>query len=370
MQMKIGVLKETHPHENRCSIIPSDVVRYVKLGFEVLVEQGIGASIGYADEDYVKAGAEVCTERDVVFAEGGIILALRPISIADAQKVKAGSLLVSYLDPANNQDLLRTLADRGATAVSMEFIPRTTRAQKMDALSSQASLAGYAAVLLAASETDHVLPMMTTPAGTINAGRVFIIGAGVAGLQAIATAKRLGARVDAFDTRPVVAEQVKSLGARFVEVDLGETGQTKDGYAKALTEEQLAKQREVMAKQCAMSDIVITTAQVFGRKAPIIITKEMVQGMKPGSIIIDLAVETGGNTEGAEAGKVVDVNGVRIFGHYNMPGKVAYHASQMYSANLFNFVDEFWDKETKILKLSLDDDILAGCVKAHEGKVL
>ncbi len=368
--MKIGVLKENHPHENRCSIIPSDVGRYTRLGLEVMVERGIGESIGYSDEDYVKAGAEVCAERDVLFAEGTIILALRPIGMADAQKIKAGSLLVSYLDPANNQDLLRALADRGITAVAMEFIPRTTRAQKMDALSSQASLAGYAAVLLAASETHYALPMMTTPAGTINAARVFVIGAGVAGLQAIATAKRLGARVDAFDTRPVVAEQVRSLGARFVEVDLGETGQTKDGYAKALTEEQLAKQREVMAKQCAVSDIVITTAQVFGKKAPIIITKDMVAGMKPGSIIIDLAVETGGNTEGAEPGKVVDVNGVRIYGYYNLPGRVAYHASQMYSANLFNFIDEFWDKETKTLRLSLEDEILAGCIKTHEGKVL
>jgi H+-translocating NAD(P) transhydrogenase subunit alpha len=367
--MKIGVIKETHPNENRCSIIPSDVARYVKLGLQVIVEQGIGNSIGYADEAYVKAGAEVSANRDELFAEGNIILALRPLSVSDGQKLRPGTLLVGYLDPGNNADLLRTLADRGVTAVSMEYIPRSTRAQKMDALSSQASLAGYAAVLLAAAETDHVLPMMSTPAGTINASRVFVIGAGVAGLQAIATAKRLGARVDAFDTRPVVAEQVRSLGARFVEVDLGETGQNKDGYANALTEDQLAKQREVMAKQCAMSDVVITTAQIFGRKAPIIITKEMVAGMRPGSMIVDLAVETGGNTEGAIAGQVVDINGVRIFGQVNMPGRVAYHASQMYSANLYNFVDEYWDKEQKTLKLSLEDDILASCVKTHEGKI-
>jgi H+-translocating NAD(P) transhydrogenase subunit alpha len=367
--MKISVLKETHPHENRCACIPADVAKYVKLGLTVLIETGLGSMIGYSDEDYVKSGAEVTTDRNVLFAEGDIVLSLRAIGVHEASKLKTGSLLIGYLDPMQNTDLLNTLAVGGVTAVSVEFIPRTTRAQKMDALSSQASLAGYAAVLLAASHSDHVLPMMTTPAGTINAGRVFVIGAGVAGLQAIATAKRLGARVDAFDTRPVVAEQVRSLGARFVEVDLGETGQTKDGYAVALTEDQLQKQREVMAKQCAMSDVVITTAQIFGRKAPVIITSDMVAGMKPGSIIVDLAVETGGNVQGSEIGKVIDINGVRIFGQVNMPGKVAFHASQMYSANLFHFVDEFWDKEQKTLKISLDDDILAGCVKAHNGLV-
>jgi H+-translocating NAD(P) transhydrogenase subunit alpha len=368
--MKISVIKETHPHENRCACIPAEVARYTKLGLSVLVESGIGQSIGYTDEDYVLQGAEVSADRNVIFAEGDIVLTLRAPCLDDAKKLKTGSLLIGYLDPKNNTDLLQELAQGGVTAVSVEYIPRTTRAQKMDALSSQASLAGYSAVLLAASQSDHVLPMMTTPAGTINAARVFVIGAGVAGLQAIATAKRLGARVDAFDTRPAVAEQIRSLGARFVEVDLGETSQTKDGYAVALNEAQLQKQREAMAKQCAMSDVVITTAQVFGAKAPVLVTSDMVAGMKPGSILIDLAVETGGNVEGSVAGKETNVNGVRIFGHVNMPGKVAFHASQMYSSNLFHFVDEFWDKDQKTLKISLDDDILAGCVKAYQGKLI
>jgi H+-translocating NAD(P) transhydrogenase subunit alpha len=368
--MKIGVLAELHLDEQRCAIIPSDANRLTKLGFEVIIQSGLGQKIGYHDEDYVKAGAEVSSDRELVLAEGQIILALRTISIDDAQKIKAGTVLVSFLAPKEQPELLRILADRGVTAISMEYIPRTTRAQKMDALSSQASLAGYAAVILAASETNHVLPMMTTPAGTINPSRVFVIGAGVAGLQAIATAKRLGARVDAFDTRPVVAEQVKSLGAKFLEIDLGSTGQTKDGYATELTPDQINLQREAMAKQCALSDIVITTAQVFGRKAPIIITQKMVEGMKPGSIIIDLAIETGGNTEGAIAGQTANINGVRIIGMLNMPGRVAYHASQMYSANLYNLIDEYWNKEKHLLNLSLEDDILSACVVAHAGKTM
>jgi len=302
--------------------------------------------------------------------QADIVLRLRKPGDADVAMLKAGAIHISYLDPFNEKELVQSLAKQGVTAISMEMIPRSTRAQKMDSLSSQASLAGYVAVLLAAERTDRVFPMMTTPAGTINPSRVFIIGAGVAGLQAIATAKRLGARVDAFDTRPVVAEQVRSLGARFLEVDLGETGQTEQGYAKALTEEQLQKQRDAMAKQCALSDVVITTAQVFGRKAPIIITKEMVAGMKPGSIVVDLAVETGGNVEGSVMGEEVEVNGVRILGLTNLPGRVAVHASQMYSANLYNLVDEFWSKTENRFNLDLEDDILKSCVLTHGGKVV
>jgi NAD(P) transhydrogenase subunit alpha len=240
----------------------------------------------------------------------------------------------------------------------------------MDALSSQASLAGYVAVLIAAERLPRILPMMMTPAGTISPSRVFVIGAGVAGLQAIATAKRLGARVDAFDTRPVVEEQVRSLGAKFVKVDLGETGQTKDGYAKELTPEQQAKQREAMASVCAHSDIVITTAQLFGRKAPIIITKEMVARMKPGSVIVDLAVETGGNVEGSVAGEEVDINGVKVVGLANLPARVAVHASQMYSANLCGLIEDFWDKDAKAFVLKRDDEIVRGCLVTDGGAVV
>jgi NAD(P) transhydrogenase subunit alpha len=252
----------------------------------------------------------------------------------------------------------------------MEMIPRTTLAQKMDALSSQASLAGYVAVIKAADRLDQIIPMMMTPAGTLSPARIFVIGAGVAGLQAIATARRLGARVEAFDTRPVVEEQVQSLGAKFIKVDLGETGQTKDGYAKALTEEQLAKQREAMAQHCALSDIVITTAKLFGRKAPIIITADMVKGMKPGSVIVDLAAGSGGNVEGTVADQEVVVDGVRIIGIDNLPGEVAAHASQMYASNQANLLSHFWDAEKKAPDLDSEDEILAGCLIVKDGEIV
>jgi NAD(P) transhydrogenase subunit alpha len=284
--------------------------------------------------------------------------------------MRSGTIHVSYLDPFNEKQLVQALATRGVTALSMEMIPRTTLAQKMDALSSQASLGGYAAVILAASRLTKIFPMMMTPAGTIQAARIFIIGAGVAGLQAIATAKRLGARVEAFDTRPVVAEQVKSLGARFVEVDLGETGQTRDGYARELSPVQLQKQREAMARVCAQADVVITTAQVFGRKAPLIITREMIAGMKPGSLVIDMAVESGGNVEGSVRGREIMVNGVNIIGLENLPGRVVRNASQMYSANLTSLVEHFWSSASSRFELNLDDEILKGCLVTHDNEIL
>lgn len=368
--MQIFVPKETYAGELRAPVVPNDVARLVKLGFSVQVESGIGSGIRLADADYEKAGAAIVSDRQAALQNAQVVLRLRKPTPDEVAMLPANVLHISYLEPFSEAALLQQLADRQVNAVAMELIPRTTRAQKMDALSSQASLAGYAAVILAAERTDHVFPMMTTPAGTIQPARVFVIGAGVAGLQAIATAKRLGARVDAFDTRPAVAEQVRSLGARFVEVDLGETGQTKDGYAKALTEEQLNIQRQALAKQCAISDVVITTAQVFGRKAPIIITKAMLEGMKAGSIVIDLAVESGGNVEGAQLGKEVHVGNPLVIGLENMPGRVAYHASQMYSANLYNWIEEFWDKEQKSFRLSGEDDIIQGCLTTSGGKVL
>ena len=367
--MQIGIPKETYPGEKRAVVIPQDVARLVKLGASVTIEAGLGEGIRATDAEYEKAGATVSKDRAAILGGSDIVLRLRKPDPSEVKQLRKGCIHISYLDPFNERDLLAQFAEQGVSAISMELIPRSTRAQKMDSLSSQASLAGYTAVVLAAEYMDKTLPMMTTPAGTINPCRVFIVGAGVAGLQAIATAKRLGARVDAFDTRPAVAEQVRSLGARFFEIDLGETGQTKDGYAKALTEDQLKIQRDAMAKQCAISDVVITTAQVFGRKAPLIITKEMVAGMRPGSIIVDLAVETGGNVAGAVLGKEVDVNGVRILGFENMAGRVPVDASQMYSANLYNLIDEFWDKEAKTLPLDLEDDIIQSCLITHDGKI-
>jgi NAD(P) transhydrogenase subunit alpha len=250
------------------------------------------------------------------------------------------------------------------------MLPRITLAQKMDVLSSQASLAGYAAIIAAASTLDRIFPMMMTPAGTLKPVRVFVIGVGVAGLQAIATARRLGARVEAFDTRPAVEEQVQSLGAKFVKIDLGETGQTAQGYARELTPEQLAKQREVMAQHCAKADVVITTAQVFGRKAPLIVTNQMVEQMQPGSVIVDMAVESGGNVEASQAGETVERNGVRIIGLRNLPGRVARHASEMYANNLVNLLEHFWDKEAKAFRLNLEDEILKHSVLTHDGQIV
>ena len=252
----------------------------------------------------------------------------------------------------------------------MEMIPRSTRAQKMDALSSQANLAGYVTVIQAAYHCPKIFPMMMTPSGTIAPSRVFVIGAGVAGLQAIATAKRLGARVEAFDTRPVVAEQVQSLGAKFVEIDLGDTGQTEQGYAKELTPEQIELQKEGQKKVISQSDIVITTAELFGRPAPRIVSRDMVEAMQPGSVVVDMAVETGGNVEGSVANQIVDLNGVRVVGQGNLPSEVARNASDMYSNNLFNLIDEFWDREETKLDLDPEDEIVQGCVITRGGAIV
>jgi NAD(P) transhydrogenase subunit alpha len=325
---------------------------------------------GFPDAAYQEAGARIARNREPLLGDADIVLRVRKPSVEDVRLLKAGSLHVSFLDPFNDRNLVRQLAERRITAVSMEMIPRSTRAQKMDALSSQANLSGYVTVILAAYHCPKMLPMMMTPAGTIAPARVFIIGAGVAGLQAIATAKRLGARVEAFDTRPVVAEQVQSLGAKFVQIDLGDTGQTDQGYAKELTAEQLEKQREGQKKIIAQSDIVITTAQVFGRPAPKIVSADMVRAMQPGSVIVDMAVESGGNVEGSQLDEIIDVNGVKIIGQGNLPSEVARNASDMYSSNLFNLIDEFWDAEAKQLDLDPDDEIVRSCVITRDGAVV
>ena len=368
--MKIAVPKDAHPGETRVSLIPEYVAKLVNAGADVSVESGLGQSPKITDDLYAEAGAALVADRNTLIQEADIILRIRKPLAEEVDRMKAGSIYISLLDPFNERELIERFTAKKISAISMEMIPRITRAQKMDVLSSQANLAGYVAVILAAERLDKILPMMMTPAGTISPARVFVIGVGVAGLQAIATAKRLGARVEAFDTRPVVEEQVKSLGARFVKIDLGETGQTKDGYAKALTEEQLQKQREGMAKVCASSDVVITTAQLFGRPAPRIVTEEMVSGMQPGSVIVDLAVEGGGNVAGSQLDQEVDVNGVRIIGPGNLPGRVAVHASQMFSSNLYNLVEEFWNAEEKRFELNFEDEIIQGCVITHQGKIV
>lgn len=368
--MLIGVPKETIAGELRAPLVPASVKKLVKLGLEVSVEASMGEAAGFADEAYVEAGARIEADRAALLGAADLVLRIRKPSDEDVALLKAGAMHASLLDPFNERGLIDKLAAKGVTAISMEMVPRSTRAQKMDVLSSQANLAGYVTVMLAARQINKIFPMMMTPAGTISPARVFIIGAGVAGLQAIATAKRLGARVDAFDTRPVVAEQVQSLGAKFLEIDLGDTGQTDQGYARELTPEQLEKQREGMKAAIAQADVVITTAQVFGRPAPRIVGADMVAGMRPGSVIVDMAVETGGNVEGSKVGEVVDVNGVKIMGLGNLPSEVAQNASEMFSANLFNLVDEFWDEEAKSFGLDLEDDILKSCVITHDGAIV
>jgi len=368
--MNIAVPREVHEGETRVAMLPEHVARLVAAGADVAIEPGLGQTLRIADAEYTKAGAAVAMDRSALIGQADMVLRIRKPAAGEVELMKPGCVYISLLDPFNEGELIAKFVAKGITAVSMEMIPRITRAQKMDVLSSQANLAGYAAVILAAERLDKILPMMMTPAGTIAPARVFVIGVGVAGLQAIATAKRLGARVEAFDTRPVVEEQVKSLGARFVKIDLGETGQTKDGYAKALTEAQLQKQREGMAKVCASADIVITTAQLFGRRAPLIVTEEMVAGMQKGAVIVDLAVESGGNVAGSEAGKEVEVNGVRIIGLTNLPGRVAVNASQMFSANLYNLVEEFWNQAAKRFELNFEDEIAKGCVITHQGEIV
>jgi NAD(P) transhydrogenase subunit alpha len=368
--MNIVVPKEVHPGETRVALIPEHIAKLTEMGAHMTVETGIGQKLNFSDEDYVKAGASLEADRSSLLQTADMVLRIRKPAMEEVDLLKAESTYVSLLDPFNERELIEALMKKRIASISMEMIPRITRAQKMDVLSSQANLAGYVAVIIAAERLDKIFPMMMTPAGTIAPAKVFVIGVGIAGLQAIATAKRLGARVDAFDTRPVVEEQVKSLGARFVKIDLGETGQTKDGYAKALTDEQLQKQREGMAKVCAAADVVITTAQVFGKKAPLIVTEDMVAGMSKGSVLVDLAVETGGNVAGSQVNKEVEVDGVRIIGLANLPGEVAINASQMFSSNLFALVAEFWNEEEKGFVLDFEDEIIQGCVITHTGEIV
>jgi NAD(P) transhydrogenase subunit alpha len=368
--MRIFVPKEVYPGETRVAIAPGGVSKLAKLGAEVEVEKGIGAGINWVDADYEKAGARLSGDRSQALKEAELILRVRKPPIEEVGYLRPAAIHVSLLDPFNEEKLIRSLAEAQVTAISMEMIPRVTVSQPMDALSSQANLVGYEAVILAAAGINRILPMMTTAAGTIKPLRMFVIGVGVAGLQAIATGRRLGAWVEAFDTRPVVEDQVKSLGAKFVKLDLGETGETAGGYAKPLTPEQLQKQRELMAEHVALADIVITAAQVFGRKAPVIITSEMLRTMRPGSVVVDTAIETGGNVEGAVRDQEITLNGVKIIGFSNLAGRVAGHASEMYSNNLCAFVQHFWNKETKQFGLDLDHEILKACVVTHGGQIV
>ncbi|GEA09902.1 NAD(P) transhydrogenase subunit alpha [Alteromonas sp. KUL49] len=373
--MKIIVLNDsslpdpTGNVEKRCAATPATTTRLCKKGISVYVESNAGLLSGYSNKEYEETGASIIDDVNDMLPEADIVVAVNKPTEEQLALLKKGAIVVGHLDPFFEQPLIESIAQKGLTGISVEMIPRSSRAQKMDALSSQASLAGYVMVMQAASLLPSILPMMMTPSGTIKPAKVFIIGAGVAGLQAIATAKRLGASVLAYDTRPVVAEQVESLGGKFLHIDIGETGQTKDGYAKALTEEQKAIQQEAQRDAIASSDIVITTAQLFGRKPPVLIQKDTLALMKPGSVVVDMAAQSGGNVEGSVAGEVANVNGVTVVGTGNWSQSVARAATDMYANNVYNLVDEFYDAESSAFGLDLEDDILSGCVITHDGAI-
>jgi NAD(P) transhydrogenase subunit alpha len=351
--------------ETRVSLTLESAKKFLDKGLNISIEKSFAEHLGSSDKDFEDLGVKTLN-RDEGFASAEVVCSVRNLTENELDKINESTLLVSFLDPFNEKSLVKKIKEKNISAISMELVPRITRAQKMDALSSQANLAGYSAVIIASQELQKALPMMMTAAGTISPSKVFVIGVGVAGLQAIATAKRLGAKVEAFDTRPVVEEQVKSLGARFVKIDIGETGETEQGYAKELTPEQIEMQREGMKKVCSSSDIVITTAQVFGRPAPTLVTSEMVSAMSQGSVIVDMAVGTGGNVEGSVPNETIDLNGVKIVGNTNLPGELPYHSSQVYSSNIFNLIDEFWNEEKKQLNLDITDEILSICLVSHE----
>lgn len=368
--MQIFVPREDEK-ETRVAVTPDTVRHFVAKGFIISIEHAAGTKSLFFDDDYLAAGAQIVPSetRSEAFKTTDIILHVLPLKTEDIRLLKANAWHISFFDAFRYPRQLEAFKEQKINVISLERIPRTSFAQKMDALSSQSSLAGYVSIIQGIQHLNKTIPMMVTPAGTLQAARVFVIGAGVAGLQAIATAKRLGARVEAFDTRSEVEEQVNSLGAKFVKIDLGKTESTQQGYAKALTEEQLQRQRELMKATCAHSDIVITTAKVFGRKAPMIINQGMLDTMKTGSVVVDLAVEAGGNTEGLVPGEnTITPNGVKLLGEGYWERKVATSASQMLAANLFALVDHVFKNENGSISPAEDNEILKSCLWLKEGQ--
>ena len=365
--MKIAVLRETADAENRVAATPETVRKLIGLGAELAIEAGAGAGAAIADAAYAEAGATVA-DRAATIAAADLVLGVQGPAVADLPGIKSGAMLAAILSPFGDRGRIDDYAKAGVTALSMEFMPRITRAQSMDVLSSQSNLAGYKSVIDAAEAYGRAFPMMMTAAGTISAARVFIMGVGVAGLQAIATARRLGALVSATDVRSAVKEQIESLGAKaiFVENVKGIEGEGAGGYATEMSDEYKAAQAALVSSHIAKQDIVITTALIPGRPAPRLITDAQIASMRPGSIIVDLAVESGGNVEGSRMGEIVTVHGVKIIGHKNAAGRLAADASALYSRNLFNLINAFWDKEAKTLAFPADDEIVVG-IKLTEG---
>jgi NAD(P) transhydrogenase subunit alpha len=369
--MKAGVLKESWPGEARVAVVPGVAPVLAKAGVEVLIEAGAGAAAGFPDSEYAAKGAALAG-RDQVLAEAALLLSVRSFSAghdAAIRRLQPGQVVIGFLDPLQRPEGARVLAARGVTSFALELLPRISRAQSMDALSSTATLVGYKAVLLAASALPRMMPMMMTAAGTLAPARVLVIGAGVAGLQAIATARRLGAVVEAYDVRPAVKEQVRSLGAKFVELPLETTG-TEDvgGYAKGQDESFLRRQRELLAKVVAASDVVISAAAVPGRGAPVLVTGEMLGGMRPGSVVVDLAGEQGGNCDASAPGEVVMRHGVNVLAPLNLAATVPHHASQLYAKNVANFVVNMTRKGE--LQLDADDEIVRGSMLTRNGEIV
>ena len=372
--MIVGVVKESFPGERRVALVPTVVPTLAKAGLEVMIETGAGWLAGYPDEAYLEKGAKIAPDRASVFAAAEIVVQVLcygsndKTGRADLPLLRRDQVLIGFLRPLGSKQTIEEIAATGATAFSVEMMPRTTRAQSMDALSSMATVCGYKAVLIAANTLPRFFPMMTTAAGTVTPGRVLVIGAGVAGLQAIATAKRLGAVISGYDLRPAAKEQVQSLGARFVELPIeAKDAQDSGGYAKAQDEAFYARQRELLGKVVAESDVVITTAVVPGKKAPILVTKEMVHGMAPGSVVVDLAAERGGNCELTRAEETIVVNGVTLVGEINLASTVPFHASQMYARNLVSFLT-LLAKGGK-LNINTQDDIIRDTLLTHGGDV-
>lgn len=366
--MKLAVPKETEPGEERVAIVPETVKRLVKKGIEVLVESGAGEGARFPDEEYKEAGATIEPSVEALLAAADVVVKVHRPTPEEIAKIREGAALVSPLYPLLYPDLVTTIAARKITAIAVDSIPRTTLAQMMDVLSSQSTIAGYYAVIMAAQALPKFFPMLMTAAGTIAPAKVLVLGAGVAGLQAIATAKRLGAAVEAFDVRKVVKAQVESLGAKFVQVDMAEDAQTESGYAKEVSEEYKRRQSELIHRHIAKSDVCITTALIPGQRAPILITEEMVKAMRPGSVIVDLAAEQSGNCALTEPGTEVVRHGVAILGFLNLPSRMAVHASQMYSRNMEKLLLHLMGDSG--LKIDFQDEITRGCVITHGGAVV
>jgi proton-translocating NAD(P)+ transhydrogenase subunit alpha len=369
--MKVAVLGESQPGEHRVAIIPASIRELEKAGFDVSVVQGAGESSHYLDAEYADAGATVVANTAAALEGATVALKVQPPSADEVGQLPKNVILISLLSPLTNADLIQKLADQGVTSFALELIPRITRAQRMDVLSSQATVAGYKAVLMGADELGKFLPMFMTAAGTIRPGKVLVLGAGVAGLQAIATARRLGAKVEAFDVRPAVKEQVESLGATFIEAEEEVTAEGEGGYAKELSEDEHKKELDLIAAHVHDADIVITTAQIPGRPAPELITREMVESMRPGSVVVDLAAPSGGNCALSEDGQTVVHEGVKIIGPSNLPAEIPVHASQMFAKNIVTFLKELVDSEneTPSIRLNFDDEIIQATCVAHAGEV-